>query len=89
MDCHEGGETHQGVSNTRWHKTTTWNNVGGVECVGVEFKINFTMCELVDFKAILNNIFLDFYKVDILKRNFKLKVIVRVVDELINLNVEY
>jgi hypothetical protein len=47
------------------------------------------MCELVDFKAILNNIFLDFYKVDILKRNFKLKVIVRVVDELINLNVEY
>jgi hypothetical protein len=47
------------------------------------------MCELDDFKAILGNIFLNFYKVDILKSSSKLKVIVRLVDDLVNLNVGY
>jgi hypothetical protein len=89
MDHHKGGETHQGVNNTTWHKTTTWNNVEGVKCVGIELKNNFTMYELDDFKAILSNSFLNFYKVDILKSNYKMKVIMRLVDELVNLNVEY
>lgn len=89
MDHHKGGETHQGVNNKTWHKTTTWNNVEGVKCVGIELKNNFTMYELDDFKAILSNSFFNFYKVDILKSNYKMKVIMRLVDELANLNVEY
>lgn len=89
MDYHKGGETHQGVNNTTWHKTTTWNNVEGVKCARIELKNNFTMYELDDFKAILSNSFLNFYKVDILKSNYKMKVIMRLVDELVNLNVEY
>jgi hypothetical protein len=68
---------------------TTWNNVEGVKCAGIELKNNFTMYELDDFKAILSNSFLNFYKIDILKSNYKMKVIMRLVDELVNLNVEY
>jgi hypothetical protein len=47
------------------------------------------MYELDDCKAILSNSFLNFYKVDILKSNYKMKVIMRLVDELVTLNVEY
>jgi hypothetical protein len=57
-----------------------------LRCVEFKFENNLTM--LKNFKAILSNTFLN-YKVDILRNNSKLRIVVRLIDKLINLNVEY
>jgi hypothetical protein len=41
-----------------------------LKCVIVKFENNFMICKLDNFKAILGNIFLDTYKVDILGGGF-------------------
>lgn len=46
------------------------------------------MLKLNNFKAILSNTFFNF-KVDILRNNSKLTVLVRLIDKAISLNVEY
>jgi hypothetical protein len=50
----------------------------------VKFKEYFTIIALNGFDAILHNIFLKAYYIDILKGNFKLKIIVRLVDKLVS-----
>ncbi len=53
-------------------------------CDGAQFKEDFTIVALNCFDAILSNIFLEAYHIDILKGNFKLKIIARLVDTLVN-----
>jgi hypothetical protein len=59
-----------------------------LKCVEFKFEKHLTMLKLNNFKAILSNTFLN-YKVDILKNNSKLRVVVRLIDKPINSNVEY
>jgi len=42
-----------------------------LECVKVEFKENFIMCELDGFEAILIDTFLESYNIDIFLNDFK------------------
>jgi len=59
-----------------------------LRCVEFKFEKNLTMLKLNNFKAILSNTFFNF-KVDILINNFKLTLLVRLIDKPINLSVEY
>jgi hypothetical protein len=47
------------------------------------------VCELDNFDAIFNNTISDTYHVDVLKDKYKLKTIIRLVEILVNLEVEY
>jgi hypothetical protein len=60
-----------------------------LEFTNTKFEEIFTICELNNMEANLGKTFLDTYHVHILKGNSKLKVIVRLANRLINLNVEY
>lgn len=55
----------------------------GVElfCSGVQFKEDFTIGTLDGFDAILGNIFLNAYRIDILRGGSKLRVITRLDDK--------
>jgi hypothetical protein len=59
-----------------------------LECGGTKFEKNFIMCELDNSKPIVGNIFLDFHHVDILRRGFKVKIIVMLANKLVSLNIE-
>lgn len=48
-------------------------------CGGAKFKEDFTIVALNGFDAILGNIFLEVYNIDILKGSSKLKIITRLV----------
>jgi hypothetical protein len=73
--------------------TTTLANemVVGVilECDKVKFMKNFIICALNGMEAILKNIFLDVYYVDVLRGGFKFKIIVRPANRFISLEIEY
>jgi len=58
-----------------------------LECVKAKFADNFTVCALDNMEAILGNIFLDAYHIDVLKDDFKLKVIPRLIDKSISLEI--
>ncbi len=60
-----------------------------LECGKAKFVENFMICTLAGMEAILGNIFLDAYCVDVLRSGFKLKVIVRLANRSISLEVEY
>jgi len=60
-----------------------------LECDKVKFIENFTICILNGMEAILGNTFLDVYYVNVSKRGFKLRIIVKLTDKSINLKVEY
>jgi len=59
-----------------------------LECGGTKFEKNFTMCELDNNKPIVGNISLDSYHVHILRRGFKVKIIVMLANKLVSLNIE-
>jgi hypothetical protein len=59
-----------------------------LRCVEFKFENNLTMLKLNNFKVILSNTFFNF-KVDILRNNSKLRLLVRLIDKPINLNVGY
>jgi hypothetical protein len=81
MDHKKGGETHQDATSIRQHIVNTWNNVG---C-----KTKICWIEVwIFFNNVESNTFLN-YKVVILRNNFKLRVVIRLIDKSINLNVEY
>ncbi len=63
----------------------------GVEllCGGAKFKEDFMIIALDGFDTILGNIFLDAYRIDILKDGSKLKVIAKLANKLISLEVDY
>jgi len=58
-------------------------------CDGTEFKEDLMIITLNGFDAILGNTFLDVYCIDILRGGSKLKVITRLVDKSISLEVDY
>jgi len=47
------------------------------------------VCALDNIKAILGNIFLNTHRVNVLKKGSKLKVIIRLANRSVNLEVEY
>jgi hypothetical protein len=55
----------------------------------VKFEENFMVCKLDNMEAILNNTFLDTYQVGILRSNYKLKIITRLVDKSSSLKIKY
>ncbi len=57
------------------------------ECSKVKFTKNFIVYTLDGIEAILGNTFLHIYHVDVLRKGFKLRVIVRLVE--VSLEVEY
>ncbi len=54
-----------------------------------KFAKNFTVCTLDGIKAILRNTFLNIYYVDVLRGGLKLKVIVKLANKSVSLEVEY
>ncbi len=48
---------------------------------GLQFKQGFTIATLDSFDIILNNIFLNAYHIDILRSNYKLRVIAKLDDK--------
>jgi hypothetical protein len=79
------------VQLTQGAATLTSEVVLGIilECGKAKFAKNFTVCTLDGIEAILGNTFLNIYHVDVLKRNSKLKVIVKLTNRSISLKVEY
>ncbi len=63
----------------------------GVElfCGGANFNEDFTIVALNGFDTILSNNFLNAYHIDILRDGFKLKVITRLANKLVGLEVDY
>jgi hypothetical protein len=63
----------------------------GVElfCGGAKFKEDSMIIALNGFDTILGNIFLDAYRIDILKDGYKFKVIAKLANKLISLEVDY
>jgi hypothetical protein len=60
-----------------------------LECSKAKFTKNFIICTLDGIKAILGNTFLNIYHVDVLRGSFKLRIIFRLVDRFVSLEVEY
>jgi hypothetical protein len=60
-----------------------------LECDKVKFTKHFTIYALDGSEAILRNIFLNVYHVNVLKRGLKLKVIIKLVDRSVSSKVEY
>jgi hypothetical protein len=60
-----------------------------LECGKAKFIKNFIVYVLDGIKAILRNTFIHVYSVDVLRKGFKLKVIVKLVDRFVCLEVEY
>ncbi len=60
-----------------------------LECGKAKFAKNFMICTLDGIKAILRNTFLNIYCVDVLRGGLKLRVIVKLANKSVNLEVEY
>ncbi len=60
-----------------------------LECGKTRFAKTFMVCALDGIEAILRNIFLNAYRVHVLRRGSKLRVIVRLTYRSISLEVEY
>ncbi len=60
-----------------------------LECGKAKFVKNFTVCTLDGIEAILGNTFLTIYHVDVVKGGSKLRVIAKLANRSINLEVEY
>jgi hypothetical protein len=60
-----------------------------LECDKVKFAENFMVCVLDGIEAIIENNFLDIYCVNVLRGDSKLKVVARLIDRSISLEVEY
>jgi hypothetical protein len=56
---------------------------------GAKFKEDFPIVALDGFDAILSNIFLDVYFINILRYGSKLRVITRLANKLVSLEVDY
>ncbi len=60
-----------------------------LECDKVKFAKKITIYTLDGIEAILRNIFVNTYHVDVLRGSFKLRVIVRLTNRFVSLKVEY
>ncbi len=56
---------------------------------GVQFFEDFTLCDLDNFDVILENKFLDAYKINIFHKKGKLRVCAKIGSKLMNLNIDY
>jgi hypothetical protein len=75
MGSHKGGQTHQGLVNTKNCDTSKQGVLGAILEYGkAKFTKNFIVYTLDGIEAILRNTFLHVYCVDILRKSFKLRV---------------
>jgi hypothetical protein len=86
---YKGGQTHQGPINTRSRNTNKQGGVGGHFGMRQGEVYKETMVYALDgIEAILGNTFLNINCVDVLKGGLKFKIITRLTNKFVNLEVE-